>query len=309
MRKITVDLTRPESRRWHAAIARESKSARQIIAGAAREIQANYAMAVAARFLYPIVGGPYRGELNAWARGLTVSQGLLTLLQLSYELSHIGAVVAGSNPLLGCSTGVFRTSAGFTHVRTLDWGIPEMRRASRRIDFIRKNRKIMTVGFPGFIGVLTGMLPGAYSVSINYAPPSGIPGLGASPPLLVRHVLENCDTYESAVKQLSETVLTTNVFFTVCGVDNACVIERERKGYALRPYQKGLVVTNHYVRQPPDGAYGPPEDSYRRYRALRKAIDGDPTNIGARICKAPLTNELTCQRLMLTPSSGALEVI
>ena len=78
------------------------------------------------------------------------------------------------------------------------------------------------------MGVLSGMLPRAYSVTINWAPPAAFPTFDFGPGFLLRDTLETCDNYESAVDTLTRTRLSTSVFFTVCGTekDQACVIER-----------------------------------------------------------------------------------
>jgi hypothetical protein len=42
-------------------------------------------------------------------------------------------------------------------------------------------REFVTVGVPGLVGALSGMVPGAYSVTINYALPTFMPGFAFSP--------------------------------------------------------------------------------------------------------------------------------
>src|SRR6185369_4971423 len=98
-------------------------------------------------------------------------------------------------------------------------------------------REFVSVGVPGQVGVLSGMLPKAYSVTINWAPPASFPSFDFGPAFLVRDTLETCDTYDAAVHALEQTKLSTSVFFTVCGTekDQACVIERTHNTAEVRP--------------------------------------------------------------------------
>src|SRR5271163_3036200 len=100
------------------------------------------------------------------------------------------------------------------HVRNLDWPLATMGAATRVFRFRRGAREFVSVGVPGHVGVLSGMLPNAYSVTINWAPPAGFPTFDFGPACLLRDTLETCDDYESAVATLTQTRLSTSVFFT-----------------------------------------------------------------------------------------------
>ncbi|KAI1033462.1 hypothetical protein LB503_008449 [Fusarium chuoi] len=82
--------------------------------------------------------------------------------------------------LLGCTSGGVRTldpgSSGKTtrmlHFRTLDWGMPELRNIIVELDFVRTDGGPVvatTVGYLGYIGVLTGVRKGM-SLSLNFRP-------------------------------------------------------------------------------------------------------------------------------------------
>lgn len=60
---------------------------------------------------------------------------------------------------------------------------------------------------------LSGMVPGGYSATIDYAPPTFMPGFDFGPLFLLRHVFETCDTYDDACYTLSHTKLSANVLF------------------------------------------------------------------------------------------------
>src|SRR5262249_17718399 len=139
---------------------------------------------------------------------------------------------------------------GMVHVRSLDWPLATMGAATRLFRFRRGAREFVSVGVPGHVGVLSGMLPQAYSVTINWAPPAAFPSFDFGPTFFLRDTLETCDSYDAAVRNLTETRLSTSVFFTVCGTarGQACVIERTQ-GEAVRPPMNStvLVQANHHV--------------------------------------------------------------
>src|SRR4029077_10256159 len=158
---------------------------------------------------------------------LGVSLGTVTVLNCAYELSHLRWP-----KLFGCTAGVrWVEGLGLVHVRTLDWPLATMGAATRLFHFRRGARAFVSVGVPGHVGVLSGMLPGAYSVTINWAPPAAFPNFDFGPTFLLRDVLETCDTSAQAVETLERTRLSTSAFFTVCGVeqDEACVVERTQR--------------------------------------------------------------------------------
>ncbi len=241
-----IDLADDEPRRWAEVIAREAAAAGRIV----REASASFERVPEllrwgfAR-LYHASGGLYRGEIEAWARALGVSAGTATILNCAYELSHLRWP-----KIFGCTAGVRRVEgAGLVHVRNLDWPLPTMGPATRLFRFHQGSREFVSVGVPGQVGVLSGMLPFAYSVTINWAPPAAFPSFEWGPTFLLRDTLETCDTYDAAVRRLTETPLSTSVFFTVCGTEGgqACVIERTQREAEVRTLA-GPVLTqaNHH---------------------------------------------------------------
>src|SRR5262245_214606 len=242
-----IDLAEPPARRWAEVIAREQGAAGRLVreAGAAFERVPQVARWIFDR-LYKAFGGLYRGEMEAWAASLGVSLGTVTMLNCAYELSHLRWP-----KVFGCTAGVRDVEGlGMVHVRNLDWPLESMGEATRVFRFRRGSREFVTVGVPGQVGVLSGMVPGAYSATINWAPPAAFPSFEFGPTFLLRDTLETCDSYDAAFQRLERTVLSTSVFFTLCGTekDQACVIERTPRAAAVR-HQRGptVVQANHHV--------------------------------------------------------------
>jgi hypothetical protein len=320
-----IDLETIESQRWTEVIARDKMVADRLVeeAGTAFARVPELLRWVFAR-LYHRFGGLYREEIASWADALGVSLGTATILNCAYELSHLRWP-----KLFGCTAGVrWVDGLGMVHVRTLDWPLATMGAATRLFRFRRGAREFVTVGVPGQVGVLSGMLPHAYSVTINWAPPAAFPSFDFGPTFLLRDTLETCDNYDAAVRMLSQTRLSTSVFFTVCGTekDQACVIERTQREAAVRPLTgAALVQANHHVAgcfvKNNEDLHDVAEDeeefsiegSSLRADILSKALAeiGLPCLLenAAHVLDIPsVLNKFTCQQMVFCPRSGGVQV-
>merc|ERR1712137_235126 len=109
----------------------------------------------------------------------------------------------------------------------MDWELPDLKALTIEIEFCRGEQTLFVcTTWPGYVGVLTGMRPGAYSCSVNfrvtgsnylvnlrnavtYCWPIGF---------LLRAVLEEDVDYATAVRSLAASELISPVYFTCCGV-------------------------------------------------------------------------------------------
>jgi hypothetical protein len=227
IKEYSIDLTLQEEDRWCEVIDAERENAIALCEEALDQLRsripgfATAGVVIAKRLfrsLYKFSGGLYLDEIHAWAAALDISFDDLLVLQCSYELAQVPDFINHISPL-GCTAGItVFDQHGLVHCRTLDWGLSTFGKATRIFRFHEEEREFITVGAPGLIGVLSGMLPGAY-------------------------------TYEEAVSWLTDTPVSSNVFFTVCGADSthACVIDRTPKEAALRRYRVGpLCQANHF---------------------------------------------------------------
>ena len=339
-KEYRIDLRLPEEERWSQVIRREASTARNLIHAAARQIpsydakQRSYgvAMTQAIKLIhhgYRLSGGHYQGEIAAWAEATGVPPTEVTLMNCLYELNHLAerrAALGSQVPewlqaliSFGCTAGAVRLADGrAVHVRNMDWPLQPIRTATRLFRFTDGDREFVTVGLPGLVGALSGMVPGAYSVTINYAPPTFLPGFAFGPLFLLRQVFETCDTYEDACEALSHTRLSANVLFLVCSAEGtACAIERTREDFARIPMRGGtLAVANHYRSGKLSGqnrGWDPEIIAYSKQRA--STLDSGMKRLGPRatLAKAarildeePVCNEETHQMMAFDPSRGDL---
>jgi hypothetical protein len=200
--------------------------------------------------------------------------------------------------------------------------------ATRLFRFRRRAREFVSVGVPGHVGVLSGMLPHGYSVTINWAPPASFPSFDFGPAFLLRDTLETCDSYDAAVRTLTETRLSTSVFFTACGTakDQACVIERTQREAVIRSMPGPVLVqANHhvagrFVKNNDDILEGSADEdvfslagSGRRADTLTKALAELPVSctldtVANALNKGSVLNQDTCQQMVFCPDSGEVKV-
>lgn len=239
----------------------------------------NAAAAVAGQLWEP----PYYKDMCKVAKAGGLHTHEVVLANHAYELSRFG-----------CTTRIDEQDGRLRMLRTLDWPLPGIGKHTVVVRHVKEN--CTSVTFPGLVGSLTGMRHGEYAVAINAAPASGF-ATGWQPLLLLRWVLENCDSYTSAKKVLCKTDLVAGVFFTLVGVDDACIIERTARDYAVRGYDGDpIVIANHYVHKDFVKINPKKKDSRDRYAAF--IADPEAWH------EPPVLHSETVQLVELVPESG-----
>jgi len=277
--------------------------------------------------LYQWLGELYVDEMAGWAAASGQTFGRLATVNCSYEFSHFSALPFMRRFAMGCSAGLARGSDGVpVHVRTLDWPNQAMGRATRKFWLKMPAHRAVLVSFPGMVGGLSGMVPGAYSVTIDWAPPTRFPAFDFGPLFLLRDVLETCPTYASARARLSCERLSSSVFFTLCGTREACIIERTHRQAGVRELGAEPITVSNHFQCPEFQKYNGPvlqgtEDELlkttcERSAALREelaALRGTAsTELPAflhALAREPVTNGQTVQRMAFCPAheSSAVE--
>lgn len=325
-----IDLDADPSERWEEVIQNEAPLLEEM----GREAMENIPLLRVGEFLATffsrlLFGSEYYNEFRSWAKELSFSAAFISLLNLIYEASHVGEY-----SIYGCTAGVkWMPRIGFVHVRNMDWPIGSIGKATRIFEFQRGGKtKFVSIGLPGISGIMSGMVPGKYSITLNWAPPDGwFPNIfGASPTLLIREVLDTCEDFDSAVEALSEAKLTSPAFFVVCGVykNEACVVERTVDECEIRwiKHEEGEILTqaNHHVAEYfednndeldyplyEDDEDGETmlEDSEKRDVTLWNSLNDLPTTgnlnkIKKVLDKKPVFNECSFQQMVFHPASG-----
>jgi acid ceramidase len=158
--------------------------------------------------------------------------------------------------VLGCSTMAMATPEGPVLARNMDWW-PEDLLAQATYQFSYEHEgqmRFATAGWPGAIGVVTGMSAAGFAVALNAVTgPEGPDKMGYPVLLHLRRLLEDAKSFDEALAMLRDTRLASSALFTLVGKKNSqrVVIERSPTSHALRyPADDShtLITTNHYQK-------------------------------------------------------------
>lgn len=283
----------------------------------------------------------YGEELQGIAEATKLSIGQVALIQVAYEVfaACTSIVVDVDGALVGGTAGV---KTPF-HIRTMDWPMENLEKLTIEVDFVRGGQVVYSATtWPGYVGILTGVRPSCFSISVNYRRTQRgsenmlkavignmLQGLASSWPVsfLVREVLETDGSYERALGSLQASELMAPTYIVVAGVreGQGAVITRSRNpSVRLPPWvlaTNGPVVqTNHdwfaddeAVSAANGEEMGAPENishSYERAHVARKAIESlgtvTPHDLWLLLSWKPCRADDTVYTVAMHPASGSL---
>eukprot|EP00736_Rhodelphis_marinus_P006671 Rmarinus@m.4334 len=253
---FVVNLDVPEKDRWKHIIPQYSEKILMLV----RKLEAEVAsvglggLKSAAEFLvkaFDSCGGfvLYRDELLYLSEALRMPFEEVLLVQIYYELCAC------------CTSLLADDDQGAIHFRTMDWPLPELNPLTITVDFHKGGQLLYrTVTWAGFVGVLTGVRVGCYSISVNFRSLGGNPlgnlmrSLTGCWPVgyLVRDVLESQSSYAAACQTLENARLVSPSYIIVKAAVRGVgrVITRDPSGFSSRSFRDAeenkefLVQTN-----------------------------------------------------------------
>uniref|UniRef100_UPI00398ED09C acid ceramidase isoform X2 n=1 Tax=Pristiophorus japonicus TaxID=55135 RepID=UPI00398ED09C len=188
---------------------------------------------------------PFNEELKGIADASGVPLGEVMLFNIFYEVFTV------------CTSLVAEDKRGrLYHARNMDfglflgwdfrnssWRIPEyLKPLTVNLDFQKNNRTVFkSTNFAGYVGMLTGMRPGMFTLTMNerFSIDGGYIGIiewilgkrdGIWMSFLTRSVLENATSYAQAKDQLANTEMLAPAYFILGGNQSSegCIITRSR---------------------------------------------------------------------------------
>ena len=238
--RYVVDLDAPPKTRWNHIVKAYTEYFPSVVSIVEDILGSSYAASIASTILSSAAktGFVYYGdELRGIAHATNVPLGRVVMLQIAYEA------------FAACTSIVIDGPHGYPlHIRTMDWDMPELKPLTIEVDFIQNGVILYSATtWAGYVGVLTGVRPGGYSVSVNYrrtelGAQNGISGIltnlkrgvvGHWPvSFLVREVLSSEQTFNIAVGNLCASELMAPVYLTICGTQpgEGLVLSRDREG-------------------------------------------------------------------------------
>lgn len=310
MSVILVDLDAAPENRWANT---PPRSVRALVNAAYAElathfpVAATYAAETLARlWCWQPTYRTYRRELEGLAERTQVDFSKLLLLNLSYDLSSCYIPLPG---VFGCTGGISREDSGIVLGRNLDWTFPAVcRRYSTTVRWQRRGRDVaVSVGFPGLIGIISGMNRHGVVMTLNQAFVSRTP-LDALPvPWLIRDTLLGSTTAQEACDHLTATAAGAGGFYLVADATEGMLIEStgNRDTIHTEDSAQALIAANHFTHESPtDPVWG---DSHHRHQSISRALSrGD--SIARALSRAPVLNANTVHQTIFYPEQRTLSL-
>ncbi len=153
---------------------------------------------------------------------------------------------------LGCTAFATENNGTILHSRNLDWHTENnlLSKHSKIFDFQRHGKTVFkTVGWLGFIGALSGIKPGKFSLTLNAVLSNDSPEIALPVSFLLRDILDSSGSFEQAKTALENTVIASDCLILLSGTEpkEMVVIERTPKRFSTRTSNSGsIIVTNDY---------------------------------------------------------------
>jgi hypothetical protein len=241
----------------------------------------------------------------------------------------------------GCTARVLAQDGEPWLARTLDWPFKGL---GRHIEFARMcgvAGEFISVTWPGYVGLLTGLAPGRFAAALNQAPmrrrtrhrwlrpfdfvANAVRASfcdGRLPPdQALRRAFEICPDFAGARRFLASVPVARPAIFvlTGCAADEMCVIERTetecfiREGSAsvandwvpARPGWEGRVGTRRFLKVSFAEAAAVSETKREAISAWNGAIDAP----GFGWLRAPVLNPVTRVAITMNPRRGLIRAM
>lgn len=246
MQTLTINLDLPPRQRWDFA-AKYSQEINEIIACYWIDLE-DYVELIEAyleEYKSLFVPQAYWEEIEGLAQHCAYTSDQILIANLYYDIVKYA---------FACTDFAVQEDNSIWHARNLDWWTENkvLQKYTKVFNFTRAGTTVFqSVGWVGFVGVLSGMRPQAFSVTLNAIVSEQAPGIGQPVAFLLREVLEEVSTFEEAQAKLETTPLIADCLLLLAGVQvqEMVVIERTPKEYQTRAASQGsIIVTNDYKK-------------------------------------------------------------
>ncbi len=308
IREYTIDLTLAPEERWAVV---DPDIAGFFVEEAIQELYDLHpkwaihgARAAASALKTWLRGTEFVREINGLAAHAGVLPRDLLLLNLLYDLT---SYTGGLSTYQGCTGAVLRQSDGTVVIaRNMDWAFPTgINHYTTLYRYVSRGRTVLSVGLPGFTGIISGLNTSGLAITLNQASTPGLPTYALPVPWLIRQVLQTRQTCRGALAELQTTPAAAGGFYLIADQKHGALVESTGREDTIQELGSGFLVTsNHFSDEAPDG---PVEwgDTFHRHRALTHALRRDPNPYYA-LNTPGVVNDDTAHKLILDPTDCSI---
>ena len=192
MTEKIINLDLPQDKRW-AFLADSTEAVNSLLDCYLRDFEeAKYLFENIGYYKRDIVPAYYLDEISYIASISKFKEDHVLIANLYYDVLKF---------YFGCTAFAVNTNSTTFHCRNLDWHTENnlLGKHSMIFDFQRKGKTLYkTVGWPGFVGALSGVRPGKFSVTLNAVLSKDKPEIAFPISFLIRDVLASAESYEEA---------------------------------------------------------------------------------------------------------------
>jgi len=236
---FVVDLDKAPVDRWTEIATKYSTQINDLVQGAKDFVAAFLGQKLVDKLISELgnlddkLPQPYADEIRGIANVTGIPLGEIVLYNIFYEVFTVCTSIVAEDEqgkLYHARNLDFGLFLGWNE-KTHDWAITErLRKTIVNVDWKKNGKTVFkSVNFAGFVGVYNGVRPQRFTVTANERfdlKNGGYIGIikwllgdrsASWMTLLVREVMENADSYDAAVQQLSNTRLMAPVYYIVGG--------------------------------------------------------------------------------------------
>jgi len=240
-----VDLDLPAEKRWLFLEAYKTE-VNELLACYLKDFEeATFLFSALGDYKQAVLRPEYLEEIRSIASFSRFSEDEVLMANLYYDILKF---------YFGCTAFAVRSESTTLHGRNLDWHTDNdlLSKHSMIFDFQKDGKTLFkTVGWPGFIGALSGVRPAAFSLTLNAVLSKDKPEIAFPISFLLRDVLATARSYDEAKQILEQTPIASDCLLLLSGLGamEQVVIERTPRRFASRVSSEGfVVVTNDYKK-------------------------------------------------------------
>lgn len=240
--EISINLDLPAKERWQF-LSDYAEEVTELLACYLKDFEGADFLLEGIDLYKGLLNKEYLDEIDCIASMVPYTGNQVLLANLYYDVLKL---------YLGCTAFAVHTGATIFHARNLDWWTDNnlLSKHSRIFNFQRKGKTVFkSVGWLGFIGVLSGMKPKSFTVTLNAVSSKDAPEFAQPISFFLRDVLTQANSFEEAKALLQNTAITSDCLLLLSGIkaDEMVVIERTPKRNAIRTTTTNYItVTNDY---------------------------------------------------------------
>lgn len=244
METITINLDLPPEQRWSMAAGHRA-AINELMACYLKDIEDYEALFVEMLPAYQatFIPSDYLKEIEALSAYCDYSVQQVLFANLYYDIVKFA---------FACTAYACWDRDSIWHARNLDWWTDNdaLKKHTKIFNYTRGGVTVFqSVGWVGFVGVLSGYKPHYFALTLNAIISDEAPNIAKPVTFLLRELLEGDHNFASAKKALEETEIVCDCLLLLSGTqpDEMVVIERTPTQSATRTASDGcIVVTNDY---------------------------------------------------------------